>query len=286
MNTSELTIGENIFALFKGDPKTRKSTAAASFPTPYFIDVDRRIRALIKAWPNKTFDFIQPTSFNEMHATLSAALKNVYSKETATAEAYLEGVYGSRSSEPDMDRFKHNFKWETYVLDSLTSIGKMILSLAVQERGGKTKLKVAGIEANEIEDYGAEYRGLCMLLDLMAIMPCHRILIAHILTKVDTELRKGVGKTTIETRTLVTGGTKIASVIPTYFDEVYHFSFSTPITAEGQSADTHYYALTSSDGMDWASSALPLPQKIDWTGKSFYDELMKYVAKERNVIKL
>src|ERR1043166_3787572 len=45
---------DRIFGLFKGEPGTRKSTAALSFPTPqYWISTDKKMNSLItpmKAW--------------------------------------------------------------------------------------------------------------------------------------------------------------------------------------------------------------------------------------------
>ena len=67
MPTLDSVSSEILFCLFCGEPGTRKSTCALSFPKPiYFFDFDQKMEALhlpSRAWnvdpKDVTFDYIQ-----------------------------------------------------------------------------------------------------------------------------------------------------------------------------------------------------------------------------------
>lgn len=57
MNTTDVILDERLFCLFKGDPGSGKSIAAGSFPNPYFIDNDGRMKSVINFWRPRGKEF-------------------------------------------------------------------------------------------------------------------------------------------------------------------------------------------------------------------------------------
>src|SRR4051812_33025238 len=119
---------EHIMGLFKGEPGLRKSGAAASFPKPYFFDVDRKMDALhapIKAWGLNRAD-IEYDSFVDWTGILA-----------------------------QLEKFRTVCKYKTLVLDSITSTADVInrQTLRIKTGGGEAGKRIAGIPVNSIEDF-------------------------------------------------------------------------------------------------------------------------------------
>ena len=58
------------------------------------------------------------------------------------------------------------------------------------------------------------------------------------------------------------GAKKTVAEVPAYFDEAYHFDVNT-----GADGNPQYRVLTRNIGEDWAKTALPLPNEIDFTAR-------------------
>ena len=80
-------------------------------------------------------------------------------------------------------------------------------------------------------------------------------------------------------RTLMTGGKRIASEIPSVFDEIYHFSVRPGLTS-GMPAQ--YIVSTVGNGNDFARTALPLDAEIDFTNANFYEIWRSQIKNERS----
>lgn len=255
MNTKDLKIGEALFCLFKGEPGTGKSAAASSFPDPYFLDLDMRIKSVKNYWRNvmkqpREFEYDHFINFNQIHTRL--------------------------------EQLKQLCQFGTIVLDGITSAGDIILNTMVETRDSKAKKIIrGGIELLQIEDYGGESRGLQILLDdLLAIWVkwnVHIVVVAHVLTTSEKDIKN---KVTTESRTLLTAGKKVAAKLPGKFDECWHFDVLSAIEVTG--APSHRI-MTKHAGDDWAKTALPIPMFIDFTKKSLYDEVMKHVQAANEV---
>lgn len=248
-NAKDLISGERMFCLFKGEPGTGKTNAAASFPSPYFFDLDGRIRPVALMHPGK--DVIYDTYLNDFPGMMRKM-----------SELLNYNPYG------------------TVVVDSLTAFSRTVMSHMIKARvsdAGDTKKRLTrgGIDVSQLEDYGGETAAIVQLLDALRLInrKCHVILIAHC---VDVIERNAQTKSVNINRQLLTGGKKIAAEIPAYFDEAYHF-YSRPDLSGG---NPDYYITTSAAGIDWSKSALSLPSEITWTKKNFYDTLMNLLKKE------
>ena len=241
MPNMEAANPEIIYAMFKGEPGTRKSTAALSFPTPqYWFSYDQKMQGMIipmRAWgiDPKLVDY------------------DDYSDWTKARQK--------------LESFRTDCKYKTIVIDSLTSLADQILRQTITAKRGTTKgsgaqagKNIAGIQVNELEDYNAEMSALQEMISLTKDINQHHktniILIAHV---VQADYKNVITGQTHTSRTIVTAAKKTAAKIPGYCTEVYHFNIENSIdTSQGGK----YALLTQHTGDDFARTALPLPEKI------------------------
>ncbi len=229
-----------LFCMFKGEPGTRKSTAALSFPKPmYWFSYDQKMESLIlpmRAWninPGE-IEYDDYTNYDKMSFKL--------------------------------EQFQSKCPFKTLVFDSVTSMGDSINRQTLKLKGTDSKgKKIGGIQVNSIEDFNAEMSAFQELMALTKdIHKYHKInvvIIAHI---IQTEQKSPDGKTHMS-RTIITGGKKAGAKIAAYCTEIYHFNISQGV----KGAD--YGVLTQHTGDDFARTSLPLPMKIQMDDKPLYD---------------
>lgn len=236
----------SLYCLFKGEPGTRKSTSALSFPKPqYWISWDQKMDALglpMREWG------IDPTliDFDDYSDWDRVKMK--------------------------LESFQMTCKYRTIVIDSITSgadaINRQTRRIKAGEGSGK---KVGGISVDGFEEFNAESSALHELVALTKELKKARginvILIAHIIQK---EQKSPDGQTHMS-RIIVTAGKSIAQKIPAYCSEVYHFNIKTgPIVGAGG----QYALKTTHTGDDFARTSLPLNADIEFGNEPLYD---KYV---------
>lgn len=241
---------ESQFVLLKGEPGTRKSTVALSYPKPqYWFSIDQKMDALIipaRLWG------INPAEIDADDYTDYMALK-----------ARLE-------------RFRTGCKYKTIVVDSITSNGDVInrQTLALKagsknKEGGDKGMMIGGIPVNTMDDYKAEASAfqeeIALLKEIHKAYKVNIVLIAHVIGE-----RKAdeVGSSTHFSRIIVTGGKIISAKIPAYCSEVYHFNVERSVDA---SKEGDYTCLTVHTGDDFARTSLPLERKLVFNNKPLYD---------------
>lgn len=242
-----------LYCLFKGEPGTRKSTCALSFPQPqYWFSWDIKMEGLL----------------------LPMRQWNINPKKVSYDD-YTNWDKGKSKLEVIQTR---GIEAKTLIIDSITSLGDAInrQTLKIKGGGGEGK-KIAGIPVNSIEDFNAEDSALkemvALTKDIHEHWKVNVILIAHVI-QVDT--RTPDGKTHVS-RTLVTAGKKIAAKIPAYCGEVYHFNVDAKMGGGAQ-----YGLLTTHVGDDFARTALPLPAEVKFGNEPLYD---KFLLPAMNVIR-
>jgi AAA domain-containing protein len=244
---SEIKMGGHLKCLLKGPPDTAKSCAALSFPKPmYIFDMDGRKGSLIK-WINQS-------GFKDLSTDVDI--------DSYNARDYI-------SFDKKVETFKTNGpgKYKTVVLDSLTSMGDLLIEYGNMQRG-KDKGKWMGVVAIPgFEEYGAESSGLSKTMEIMRNLPCNFVLVAHEIEK-RTKIPNQPDK--VEYR-LLTAGAPIAARLPVYFNHILHFKCETPINVGGSNK---YLVYTNQSGDHFARTELPLPDKMDITGRKFYDVLV------------
>ena len=242
---ADLSIDE-LFCLFKGEPGTRKSTAALSFPKPqYWFSWDQKMEGLMLPM---------------MHW-------GVNPKEVV-ADNYTDW----NKAKQQLEKFQLSCPYKTIIIDSITSgadaINRQTLKIKTGTKGDGVK-GVAGIPVNSIEDFNAEDSALkelvALLKDIHFFHKVNIILIAHVIQK---EMKSSDGRTHFA-RTLVTAGKAIAQKIPAYCGEVYHFNIKTSVdTSKGG----QYALMTTHTGDDFARTSLPLEPEIVFGSDPLYDK--------------
>jgi hypothetical protein len=243
-----------LYVMLKGEPGTRKSTQALSYPGPQFwFSWDRKMEGIylpMKKWG------IDPS-------TISYEDYEDWNKPRAKLE-----------------QFQLNCPYKTLVFDSITSMADMTLRQTMKLKYGQTKKSggtagklVAGIAVNEIEDYNAESSALNELIaltkDINKFHKVNIILIAHV---VKAEYRDTTKNVTHISRQIVTAGKNVAAKIPAYCLEVYHFNIKKGFI-EGQGGD--YSLLTEHTGDDFARTALGLDREIVFGDRPLYNDWVK-----------
>lgn len=245
---------DSLFSMFKGEPGTRKSTCALSYPTPQFwLSWDRKMNSLLV--PAKNWG-INLTDIN------------------------YEDYHDWTNADRKLKQLQTTCNYKTIIADSITSLGDSVMGQAKKFKSGSTRKSgavagklVAGIEVNELEDYNAESAALLdmisMLKDIHEYHGVHVILIAHV---IQAEYRNTANNTTHISRQIVTAAKKAAAKVPAYCEEVYHFNIDRGFEAGGEGS---YSLLTEHTGDDFARTSIPLPKKIIFGGEQLYGRYVK-----------
>lgn len=250
------TNGHGLFAIFKGAPNTRKSTAAFSFPNAYVMDFDRKMPVVaVSRYPGREIVWDTFDSVFEVSDKL---------------RPWLSGI---------------PCPYETIIIDTVTSLSTTCLRSIDQTKGTDVVelLKKKGVKG-DVDSLGFDYyKGEMQFferyfIDNLKILwaregnPKHIILIAHELTTESTNIL--TGKVTRKS-TIVTAGEKVATFIPKNFDDEYVFKIERPVLGDSLST-VKSLCITSTTIDEDARNTLNLPETINFTGKSLYEELNKF----------
>lgn len=250
------------YVMFKGEPGTRKSTHALSYPKPqYWFSWDRKMSGIIVPARKWGIDMSQ-IQYDDYDDWSKASKK-------------LEGL-------------QVNCPFKTLVFDSITSCADMTLRQTMRLKAGATRSsgakagkQIAGIAVNEIEDYNAESSALNELIaltkDIHAFHKVNIILIAHVMEASYNNITTGQTRVS---RTIVTAGKRVAAKIPAYCTEVYHFGIKKAMV---EGAGGEYVAITENTGDDFARTALDLPLEIKLGTDPLYDKhILPAIEKLKN----
>lgn len=245
-----------IYAMFKGEPGTRKSTCALSFPTPqYWFSWDQKMNGILLPAKHWNLD---------------------------VKKIHYDDYSDWNGAKQKLEALQLNCEYQSLIFDSLTSCADMTLRQTLKMKSGQTRQSgakagkmIAGISVNEIEDYNAESAALQELIALTKDIQKYQktqgkfvniILIAHV---VQAEYRNTTTNETHVSRTIITAGKKVAPKIPAYCSEVYHFNIKKGYDAD---AGGKYALLTQHTGDDFARTALPLDKEIVFEDEPLYSK--------------
>lgn len=257
-STLDIEGHKGVFALFKGESGTGKSVGALSFPGAYVLDHDRKMPAISqKHFPKK-----------EVHWDT------------------FDDVFQISDKLVELQR---DCSYETLICDSVTSLSYTALKSIDDVKGQNVLSMLKNVKANKAGNVQIELRGydyyngedsfLKYYLDCLKSLwarpgnPKHIIMIAHVLTSESTDIKTRI---VTKTRRIVTAGKNIAAYIPAQFDDVWHFGYEAA-TLDSTDGRIRHVISTEAIGDDSAKTAFKLPQVIDFTGGSLYDEIQKYI---------
>lgn len=245
---NSIDLNHGLFTMMKGEPGTRKSTCALSYPTPqYWISTDQKMEALAlpaKKWGIDT-KLINYDDFSNWDAPRQK-----------------------------LEQLQVNCPYKTIIVDSITSIGdnmtRQVRKFKAKDGSGKN---IGNIPVSGFEEFNAESSGfqelIALLKDIHKFHKCHVILIAHV---VGQRKDNDANKLTHHSRIIVTGAEKISAKIASYVTEAYHFNIE---PAFSEKDEGKYGLFTSHTGNDYARTSLPLPRKIDFNSDPLYDKWIK-----------
>ena len=247
---------ESLFTMLKGEPGTRKSTCALSYPgKQYWISTDQKMEAL----------------------TLPAKRWGIYGKGMIDYDDYNDWD----KPRAKLETLQVNCPYKLIVVDSITSIGDCMTSQVkkLKRQAGEGK-KIGGIPVSGLEEFNAESSAfqelVALLKDIHKYHNVNVILIAHVLgARKDND----ANKLTHHSRIIVTGAEKISAKLASYMTEVYHFNIKPAFEADKEGA---YTLMTTHTGNDYARTSLPLPQEIQFNNEPLWDKWISPAIKRLN----
>jgi hypothetical protein len=150
-NAQDIVLAEQkLKILCYGDFGTGKSTFAASFPKPYFLDFDKGV--------------------------LSVGGRDV-NYETFMKNGKEFKRFNSHMAQHVIPKIKSG-EIQTLVLDSLTTYSEVVLMAILDE---------AKVEFPRIQDWGMQINGMVTTINMLSDLPCHVIFLAHEQTQVNED---------------------------------------------------------------------------------------------------
>ena len=235
-----------LFTMLKGEPGTRKSTCALSYPKPqYWFSTDQKMEALVLPAKRWGINLDRDVKFDDYKDWDAPRTK--------------------------MTQLQLNCPFKTIVVDSITSIGDAMTSQVKKSKRTQGDGKIiGGIPVAGFEEFNAEASAfqemIAMLKDIHKFHKVHVILIAHVIA-----VRKDndANKLTHHSRTIVTGAEKISAKLASYMTEVYHFNIKTSFDTDKEG---EYALMTTHTGNDYARTSLPLTKEITFNSEPLYEK--------------
>jgi len=249
MPTLESVNLDSLITMLKGEPGTRKSTCALSWPTPqYWFSTDRKMQALML--PMKRWG-INPK------------------------EVQYDDYIDWTKMKNKLEQFQLNCPFRTIIVDSVTSSGDNITGEVKGIKRTKNEGKIIGnINVSGLEEYNAEASAfqemIALLSDIGEYHKINVILIAHVIGQRKNDDNN---KLTHHSRVIITGGDRISGKIASRMTEVYHFNIEQEFNVD--SGEGKYGLFTTHTGNDYARTCLPLERKIVFNNEPLYEKWIK-----------
>lgn len=240
---------KNFRALFIGPTGRGKTIAAASWPgKTLFIDFDHRHKPIIDWYPERlgqiSVEVIYPQNYWDTFVPL---VNDLESGKIRFDNVCIDGIT---------------------TLSNTTVVMQMIAKGMGPEKGKITK---GGVAVPSWDEFNGEAMLITQLLETLKSIRCNLFVTAHPVLKTRIE-----GTKSVKEMSIISFGTKLAPMVPTYFDEVYAFDYTLDINA-GRPVKRHVYTAPTSDYPDVKTAIKGLPPVLDITGKNLYDVMKEYL---------
>lgn len=265
---SDLKPGDPTTTLLKGPTGYGKTIAATSYPEPvYVFDFDSRV------------DSIQSYYRGERKRAIYFDTYGAFNLFRYLDE--LNGLLDTGTIKVDGQTIRPN---TVVVADSISalSMASVDYQLAQVKEMAKKDKKIGkrtqgGIIIPDWDEYKGETSVFSEVLGIVKALPkrhgIHSICTAHPIksTSVGKDAQ-GKVSVSIKTSSIVSIGVKAGELVPTAFNEVYHFALIPSINA-GQKGKRLVYTEGTAD--ESAKTTLLLPTVFEWTDELFYDKLIE-----------
>jgi hypothetical protein len=242
--TSNINLGGRlkvILASINGEGKTR---GLASFPTPmYIFDFDNRLNTIKKDFPDADIEY----------------------------DTY--GIHNFKDADKKLEQLQKRCSYATVALDGISSMTTAAVLYSMGETGGKT---VAGMAVPGFEEYSLETTVVTKFLEIFKMLPAHVVVTVHPVDRLNTT---GQGKSMkiTKVKSIVTYGSKLCSIIPNYFDEVWALQSGT--TFDGKK-ERFIYTETDDDNDIVCKTSLPLPARMLVTNRKLFEVIQEELEKK------
>ena len=269
MKASNITIDNNLSFLFKSSPGFGKTLAAASFA----VEGPVYLAYWDKSKPVELVTYFTEKRFGSLAKKILDNIEyDVYGSENANA--YLNKLID----------FTSDCRYFAIINDSITFMTAGAVNWSMNfGKDHKLKKKIKDV-LPDWDEYKVETSIVSQCIDICKTLPCHNIWTAHPLASVSLS---GSGSSMKVTRTnpIVSYGSKVASMVPGSFTEIYHFSQQSDYL--GGKSSKRYIVNTEAVGDEYAKSPLlgDYVKEFDITDKLFYHVWKELIDKSRGIEK-
>ena len=264
---SDISPSKNISFLFKSSPGFGKTLAAASFA----IEGPVYLSYWDKSSPIELTTFFTEKRFGSLAKRILDNIEyDIYGSQNANA--YLNKLIDLASGCP----------YFAIINDSITfmTAGCVNWSLNFGKQSKEHK-KIKDV-LPDWDEYKVETSIVSQCIDISRKLPCHTIWTAHPLATVSLS-GSGSSMRVARSNSLVSYGSKVASMIPGSFTEIYHFSQQSDYS--NGIGSKKFIVNTEAVGDEYAKSPLlgDYVKEFDITDKLFYTVWKDLIDKSRGV---
>ena len=270
MKASDISPSKNISFLFKSSPGFGKTLAAASFA----IEGPVYLSYWDKSSPVELTTFFTEKRFGKDAKTILDNIEyDVYS--SGNPNEYLNKL---------IDFKQNGCKYFALINDSITLMTAACVNWSLNFGKDKKTTKKFKDVLPQWDEYKVETSLISQCIDLCKGLPCHSIWTAHPLATVSLS-GSGSSIRVERSNSIVSYGSKVASMIPGSFTEIYHFSQQSDYS-EGVGSK-RYIVNTEAVGDEYAKSPLlgDYVKEFDITNKLFYRVWKELIDKSREAAK-
>lgn len=267
MKASNLSAGGTYSFLFKGPFGFGKTLAAASFAMegPVYLSY------WDKKSPVELVTFFSEKRFGSLGKKI---LDNI---EYDVFDASNAGDYLNKIID-----FVSDCRYFAIINDSLTFMTSGAVNWSLNFGKDKRIMKKMKDVIPDFDEYKVETSLVSQCIDLSRRLPCHIIWTAHPLAGIQVTGSGGTIKVN-KVNPIVSYGSKVASMVPGSFTEIYHFSQQSDFT--GGNTKKKYIVSTEAIGDEFAKSPLlgDYVKEFDITDKLFYQVWKDLLDKSRGI---
>lgn len=269
MKASQLTSQGTYSFLFKGPFGFGKTLAAAS----YAVEGPVYLSYWDKKSPIELTTFFTEKRFGSLAKKILDNIEfDVY--DSSNAGEYLNKIISQLD----------NCKYFAMINDSITFMTSSAVNWSLNFGKDKRVMKKMKDVIPDFDEYKVETSLVSQCIDLSRRLPCHIIWTAHPLSGISVS-QSGSSIKVSKTNPIVSYGSKVASLVPGSFTEIYHFSQQSDFSST--KASKKYIVSTEAIGDEFAKSPLlgDHVKEFDITDRLFYEVWKELLDKSRGIEK-